>query len=87
MENIQQKLDELKLEMKRVRDEAQLQAHLGKTEIADQLEVLEREWDTLKAKARPFTEETEKTLENTGEALELAANELMAGFKRIRKLF
>lgn len=28
MENIQQKLEELKLEMKRVRDEAELQTHL-----------------------------------------------------------
>lgn len=87
MENIQQKLEELKLEMKRVRDEVQLQSHLGKAEIADQLEMLEREWDTLKAKARPFTEETGKTLENTGEALELAVNEIKAGLKRIRKLF
>lgn len=87
MENIQQKLEELKLEMERVRDEAKLKVHLGKAEITEEMEVLEKEWDTLLHKAKPFTDEAEKTLVNTGEALELAANELMDGFKRIRKLF
>ncbi len=86
MEKIQQKLEELKLEMERVRDEVKLKAHLGKAEITEELEGLEREWDTLMHKAKPFTDEAEKTLESTGEALELAASELVDGFKRIRKL-
>ncbi len=87
MENIQQKLADLKLEMEKIRDEAKLQAHLGKAEMASELEALEKEWDALTLKAKPFTDEAEKTLENTGEALELAANELVEGFNRIRKLF
>lgn len=87
MDDIKNKLAELKLEMGKIRDEAKLKAHLGKAEISSELEVLEKEWGGLVQKAKPFTDEAEKTLENTGEALELAVDELVAGFYRIKKLF
>lgn len=45
-----------------------------------------KEWDALLAKSKPLTDKAGKTLENTNEALGVAADELMAGFDRIHKL-
>jgi archaellum component FlaC len=87
MEVIKMKLKELKAEIEQVRDEVRLKAHLGRTEAADELEKLEKEWKSLKKKYKPLADEAEKTAENTVAALEIAADELKEGFDRIRKLF
>lgn len=87
MKDIQQKIGEMKSELENLRDEVKLKAHLGKAEILAEMEVVEKEWNALLAKSKPFTDEAEKTAENAGAALELAADELIDGFKRIRKLF
>lgn len=87
MEDIQKKISEIRLDLERLRDEVKLKAHLGKAEVIAEMEVVEKEWDSLLAKSKPFTDEAEKTAENAGAALELAAEELLQGFKRIRKLF
>lgn len=87
MKDMQRKIREMKLELENLRDEVKLKAHLGKAEVLEEMEVVEKKWNTLLAKSKPFTDEAEKTAENAGTALELAADELIEGFKRIRKLF
>lgn len=87
MDDIKKKIDEMKQDIEQLRDEAKLKIHLGKAEALEELGKLENEWDDLLRKCKPFTEEAEKTLDNTSAALGLAADELKAGFKRVRKLF
>ena len=79
-------LEETKKEMEQLKDEIKLQAHLGKVEAREEFEKLEKKFDQIVAKAKPFAVEAEKTAENTGTALKIAAEELMAGIKKIRKL-
>ena len=73
-------------DIEQLRDETKLKAHLGKAEAADELEKLEKEWNSFLSKYKPLVDEAEKTAENTGAALGIAADELKAGYERLRKL-
>jgi hypothetical protein len=79
-------LDNLKSSIEQLRDEIKLKAHLGKAEAKEELENLEKKWDSFLADYKPLTAEAGKTAENAGAALSLAAEELKAGYKRIRNL-
>ncbi len=81
------KLDALKESIEQLRDEIKLKAHLGKAEAAEELEKLDKKWDSFLEQYKPVAEEAGKTAENTGAALGLVADELKAGYERIRKLF
>ncbi len=87
MENIQKMIEEKKTKIEQLRDEIKLKAHLGKADAKVELEKLEKEWDSFQAKCKPFTDEVGKTTVDTGAALGAAADELKAGYERIRKLF
>jgi chromosome segregation ATPase len=87
MENIQKMIEEKKAEIEQLREEIQLKAHLGKADAKVELEKLEKEWHSFQAKLKPFADEVDKTAENAGTALGVAADELKAGYERIRKLF
>jgi hypothetical protein len=87
MDDFKKKIDEMKRDIEQLRDEAKLKAHLGKAEAQTELGKLENELDDFLRKCKPFTDEAEKTLENTGTALGLAVDELKEGFERVRKLF
>lgn len=86
MVDMKSKIAEIKAEIEQLNDEVKLKAHLGKAEAKQELERLEKEWDSFLARHKPLTDEVEQTAENTGAALTIAAEELKAGFKRIRKL-
>lgn len=87
MADMKKKVAEMKAEIEQLRDEVKLKAHLGKAEAKQELEKLEKEWESFLAKCKPLTDEVEQTAENTGTALGVAADELKAGYERIRKLF
>lgn len=80
------KLDQIKTDIEQLRDEIKLKAHLGKAEASDELEKLEKEWNAFLSKHKPLADEAGKTAENAGAALEVVADELKAGYERIRKL-
>lgn len=86
MSDIKSSLGNLKSSIEKLRDEIKLKSHLGKVEVKDELEQLEKKWETFLAEYKPLTEEAGKTAENTGAALSLAADEIKAGYKRLRKL-
>ena len=86
MEDIKRVIEEKKAQIEQLRDEIKLQAHLGKEDAKAELEKLEKEYDSFLVKMKPFTDEVGQTLENTGDALGLAADELKAGYERIAKL-
>lgn len=86
MENIKKKIDEIKSDIEQLRDETKLKAHLAKAEAKDELEELEKKWDSFLVKYKPVADEVENAAGNTGAALAAAGDELKAGYKRIRKL-
>ena len=80
------KLDQLKADIEQLRDEIKLKAHLGKKEAAEEIEKLEKEWESFLGKYKPLADEAERTAENAGAALGIVADELKAGYERLRKL-
>lgn len=86
MSDIKSGLEHLKDSIEQLRDEIKLKAHLGKAEAKDELEHLEKKWDGFLAEYKPLTDEAGKTAENAGAALALTAEEIKAGYKRLRKL-
>ncbi|MEN8191073.1 MAG: hypothetical protein ABFS19_14595 [Thermodesulfobacteriota bacterium] len=82
----QKTLEEIKETVEQIRDEVALKAHLGKAEVAEELEKIEKKWDELKQQLKPYTDDVEKKAGDAGAAVELAAEELKAGFKRIRDI-
>jgi len=86
MSNTKSSLENLKLSIEKLRDEIKLKAHLGKAEAKDELEQLEKKWESFLAEYKPLTDEAGKTAENAGAGLSLAADEIKAGYKRLRKL-
>ena len=87
MEDLKRVIEDKKAQIEQLRDEIKLQTHLGKEDARDELEKLEKEYDSFLVKLKPFTDEVGQTLGNAGEALGLAADELKAGYERISKLF
>lgn len=80
-------IDEIKSTIEQLRDEIKLKAHLGEQETKDELAKLEQKWQNFLEEYKPIISEAEKTAKNTGEALGIAADEIKAGYERIRKLF
>lgn len=80
-------LEEIKAEIEQLRDEIKLKAHLGKAEAKDELAKLEKKWNSFLIEYKPLADEAGKTAKNTVAALGVVADELKAGYERIRKLF
>lgn len=87
MSDSNKSLADIKTSIEKLRDEIKLKAHLGEMETKDELDQLEKKWQEFIADYKPLLSETEKTAKNTSTALGLAADELKAGYDRIRKLF
>lgn len=80
------KLDTMMATIEQLRDEIKLKAHLGKADAMDELEKLDKKWDSFLDQYKPVADEAGKAAGNAGTALGLAADELKAGYERIRKL-
>ena len=66
--------------LKRLRDELRVQFELGKMDAQDEWESLETKWNDFARKA-----ELEKSAKEVGSAFSLLAEELEAGYKRLKK--
>jgi len=80
------KIDEMKAAIEQVRDEIKLKAHLGEAEAKEELNKLDKKWNSFLEQYKPLADEAGKTVGNATTALGLAADELKAGYERIRKL-
>lgn len=87
MSDSKKSLADIKASIEQLRDEIKLKAHLGEKETRDELDQLEKKWQKFIAEYKPLVSEAEKTAKNTSAALGLAADEIKAGYDRIRKLF
>lgn len=80
------KLDKIKASIEQLRDEIKLEAHLAKAEASEELEKLDKKWNSFLEEYKPVAKEAGKTAGSAGAALGLMADELKAGYERIRKL-
>ena len=78
-------LENLISNLKRERDELQLQMHLASMDAKDEYERLSGKCDELWNQFQPFRSAVGETAQNVCSALTLAADELWVGFKRVRK--
>jgi hypothetical protein len=71
-------------ELRRVRDELRVKAHLGKAEVRDRLESLERSFETLESKLSRTSRAAEKPLQQLETDLRKLAKDLRDGYRQIR---
>ncbi len=67
------------------RDEIRVRMHLAAAEVKDEWEELEKRWEHFQAKSREVGAAASESAAEVGSALDLLADELKAGYRRIRK--
>ena len=78
-------LDEVISKLKQERDELKLQMHLASMEAKDEYERVSGKVDELTDQYEPVKDAVEDTADNVFTALGMVADELKAGFHRVRK--
>jgi hypothetical protein len=73
-------------DLRRVRDEVQVQLHLGKEEARARWEDLEKHWEHLEGRLKVIRDGSQESLEEIGEAARLLAGEIRKGYKNLRDL-
>ena len=71
--------------LKQQRDAIQVQLHLGKAEVKQEWEEMEKKLEHLRAKAKVVGDETQNVSQDVFEAAKLLAEEIKRGYDRIRK--
>jgi predicted nucleic acid-binding Zn-ribbon protein len=77
---VERELDDLR----RMRDELRVQAHLGKREMRERWEALERSMDELDKKAKRASRAAEPALRQLEQDVRKLATDLRDGYRRIR---
>ena len=78
-------LQDLLEQLKSERDELNLQMHLAKAEAREQWESAEKKWQTFRQQSEKVLTEVDHTGGEIKEGLSLIADELKAGYRRIRE--
>ena len=78
-------LDEVIAKLKQERDELQVQMHLASMDAKDDYDRISGKVDELSQQYEPVKDAVEESAENVFAALGLVADELKAGFQRVRK--
>ena len=83
-EDIEDNADEIFERLRQQRDELNLRIHLASMEARDEWDELEKKWDHFVAKSKHVAEEAEPAAKEVGAALALLADEIKAGYQRIK---
>lgn len=70
--------------LRRERDELKLKVHLGKAELKDEWEALERKWERLEGRVEGAAEGAREASREVGAAFGVMADELGEAYRRIR---
>ena len=84
MAEVEQKLAELKADLRQARDELRVQMHLAKADARDEWDKLEDQWDEFEKKMDKVEDAAEDAAEDVGKALSTLGEEIKAGYQRIR---
>jgi CBS domain-containing protein len=71
-------------DLRRVRDELRVKAHLGKAEVRDRWEALERSYATLEGRAKHAGRMAEEPLQKLDQDVRKLVDDLRDGYRRIR---
>jgi chromosome segregation ATPase len=77
--------EQLLADLRQQRDELRLQIHLGKAEVRDEWEDIERKWQHIESRLARATDEAKSSARNVGAALAQVAEEIAAAYQRIRQ--
>lgn len=72
-------------ELRGLRDDLRVQAHLGRMEVRERWEKAERDWEHLEGKLKLLASESRESLEDVGEAARLLAEQIREGYRHIRE--
>jgi hypothetical protein len=75
-----QSFEQIAADLKQLRDEARVKAHLGSMALKDEWDELEKRWESFEARAK-----LDRSAKDVGAALDLLAQELKAAYERIAK--
>jgi predicted RNase H-like nuclease (RuvC/YqgF family) len=70
--------------LRQERDELKLKIHLGKSEMKDEWEALERKWERLEGRVEGAAEEAREASREVGAAFGVLTDELGEAYRRIR---
>ena len=87
VEAVKKEIDKQKATLKRQRDEINVQAHLAKADIKDELDKLEVKYEKFQDKIRPFEKEMIHTNHEVLGAVKELGHEISEGYKRIIATF
>jgi uncharacterized coiled-coil DUF342 family protein len=79
-----QQLHETIEDLKRHRDEINVQMHLARAEMRDEWDGLEKKWDSLQSKFSAFKKDTGQSSKEVRAALSLLAGEIGQAYKRFK---
>ena len=82
---IGQDIDGMLAKLRQQRDELKLQAHLFKAETRDEWEKVEDQWQNLQSRAKQVGAAGGEAGEDIGKALKSLGEEMMEGYRKIRK--
>lgn len=71
-------------QLKTIRDELKLQAHLLEMELEDEWKDMEKKWDELNRYLKPVEEATEEAVSDVGAAVSLLVDEIGKGYEKIK---
>ena len=86
MSDFRDRIDEELDQLRTLRDEIQVQAHLGRAEVRELWEEAERRWQRLESEVDVIRKQAKEPLEQIGDAAEQLVGELKSGYERLRKL-
>jgi uncharacterized protein (DUF3084 family) len=80
------KLDSLSAQIQQVRDELEVQMHLGAAEARSEWEKVETKLDQFRTQSEQVASVADDTLEGILEAASLAGDEILQGYQKIKSM-
>jgi len=72
--------------LRRIRDEIEVQAHLGRAEVRERWEEVEHAWSRLEGEVEVIRREAKEPLESIERAARLLMDEIRNGYTKLRDL-
>jgi hypothetical protein len=72
--------------LRTARDEMRVRLHLGKAEVREQWEKLEKQWQHAEARLKVLRDQAGESAHDVGDAARLLVDELKEGVEQLRKL-
>lgn len=72
--------------LRALRDELKLQLSLGKAEVRERWEALEKDWQHLEGRMKVLADQSREEADSIGEAAKLLAEQIRSGYRHLKEL-